>query len=89
VASATGPTAAVAKDPSEKDRKFVLFFCRFFFVFFSENRVRCKPVGPSPGKGADGRSSLPICGPKADGTYWVECRTADGRVHRAMLESRA
>ena len=30
-----------------------------------------------------------ICGPKADGTYWVECRTADGRVHRAMLESRA
>jgi hypothetical protein len=30
-----------------------------------------------------------ICGPKADGTYWVEFRTADGRVHRAMLESRA
>src|SRR5262249_197318 len=30
-----------------------------------------------------------ICGPKADGTFWVECWTADGRVHRAMLESRA
>jgi hypothetical protein len=89
MASATGPTAAVAKDPSEKDRNPSCFSVGFFFVFFSENRVRCKPVGPSPGKGADGRRSLPICGPKADGTYWVECRTADGRVHRAMLESRA
>src|SRR6516165_10173491 len=28
-------------------------------------------------------------GPKADGTYWVEFRTADGRVHRAMFESGA
>jgi len=28
-------------------------------------------------------------GPKADGAYWVEFRTADGRVHRAMLESEA
>jgi hypothetical protein len=30
-----------------------------------------------------------ICGPKADGTYWVEFRSADGRVHCAMLESGA
>ena len=24
-------------------------------------------------------------GPKTNGTYWVEFRTANGRVHRAML----
>src|SRR5260370_39795871 len=28
-------------------------------------------------------------GPKADRTYWVEFRTADGRVHHALLESGA
>ena len=35
---------------------------------------------------ADRQNRITIYGPKDDGTFLVEFRTADGRVHRAMLE---
>src|SRR5262249_55613420 len=38
---------------------------------------------------ADHQNRITIYGPKDDGTFLVEFRTADGRVHRAMLESGA
>jgi len=38
---------------------------------------------------ADHQNGITIYGPKDDGTFLVEFRTADSQVHRAMLESGA
>src|SRR5262249_43016165 len=42
--------------PTERQRYLRIFRDLFSFSFL--NRVRCKPVGPPPGEGADGRRSL-------------------------------
>jgi hypothetical protein len=43
-------------------------------------------IMPSPGRQSN---KITAYGLEADGAYWVEFRTADGRVHRTMLEAGA